>query len=105
MKRTLPNTSNVRERIIDTKDDRGTFHIYKQQDCEKMMDAIRDLPSYLREQRKTQEGVKYLGSVPNLLAVAWAKEWGVRLYGREWLQLTKRRLKHDPNWNRLRVQR
>ena len=95
--------SGISEHIIDTNDAKSTFHIVKTQDCEKVMAAVAALPEHLRYRSNTQDSQKLLGTVPNILAVAWAKEWGVKLYSRAWLERVSKRLRHDPNWSGLRV--
>lgn len=91
------------EFIID-KQDRSGFHIVKQQDCEAIIKAIQAAPEHMVRQRlNTQNSQKYLGSVPNILAIAWAKEWGVRLYSKAWTERVAQRLRNDPNWRQLRA--
>lgn len=95
---------HVQEFIVDKQDLSG-FHIVKQQDCERIIKAIKAAPEHMvRKRLNTQNSQKYLGSVPSVLAVAWAKEWGVKLFSKEWSQLSAQRLKHDPNWRQLRAE-
>lgn len=77
--------------------------LVKQQDCEPIIKAIHEVPDMVRRVVNTQSSNRYIGSVPNLIAVEWAKEWGVRLYSHEWKQKAAYRLKNDPNWSKLRV--
>ena len=93
----------VREWSVDENDLKSTFHLVKTQDCEPIMKAISAIPAEQRAKFNTQRGHKYLGSVPNVVALSWAKEWGVRLYSKEWQAKSVDRLKHDPTWNRLRA--
>lgn len=93
----------VRERFVDENDAKNTFHLVKSQDCEPIMDAIAAIPPEQRLRMNTQRGHKYLGSVPNVVALQWAKDWGVKLYSRAWQERAAKTLKHDPNWNRLRA--
>lgn len=99
----MPAPGEIRERVIYENDAKNTFHFFKQQDCEKIIAAIGDYPSHLRRKASTQDAAKLIGTVPNLLAISWAKEWGVRPFSREWTQKCKERLKNDPNWRSLRV--
>ena len=93
----------IHERIVDGDASKGEFHILKTQDCEPMFEAIKALGDNAIRKINTQHGRKYLGSVPNLLAINWAKEWGVRPFSKEWTEKAKHRLKHDPDWNLLRA--
>lgn len=86
---------------IDTLSD-GRFRILSQQDCEAVITLMRETDTR-RLRPSTQDATKLIGSVPNLLAVAWAQEWGVKLLSREWIERAQKRLKHDPNWRSLRV--
>ena len=102
----------VKERFVDErggvggKDTDALFHIVREQDCQGIIDAIKAAPSYMaRKKPSTQDSQRWVGSVPNLMAVQWAKEWGVKLYSKEWVALAGKRLKTDPNWKQLRVTR
>ena len=88
-----------REFIVD---DAEGFHIVKQQDCGKILTAIREGRDYEHVRTNTQNSQKYLGSVPNIVALSWAKEWGVALYSRAWTEKARQRLKVDPDWKYLR---
>lgn len=90
----------VREFIVDGTD---CFHIVKVQNCDAILQAIKETPDHMVRTVNTQHSQKYVGSVPNVVALNWAKEWGVRLYSKEWLQKARHRLKHDPDWRSLRV--
>ena len=92
--------TQIIERVIDHSDG---FTIAKEQDCEEIIKAIKATGDLRRRITNTQHSQKYIGSVPNLVAVAWAKEWGVRPFSREWLEKTKKRLLSDPNWRSLRA--
>ena len=96
--------TNIRERFIDENDDKNTFHLLRSQDCEKIMEAVAAIPPSQRARMNTQRAHKYLGSVPNVVALNWAKEWGVALYSREWNDKAANRMKNDPEWNRLRAE-
>jgi hypothetical protein len=94
----------IRERIIDGDKSKGEFHIIKTQDCEGIMKAIHAIPDHIMRSRiNTQYSQRYVGSVPNVVALRWAHEWGVKLYSKEWLEKTRHRLKFDPNWRKLRM--
>ncbi len=96
--------TTIREHIVDGDKSAGEFHIVKTQDCEDILKVIKEMPDHnMKQIINTQKGHRYLGSVPNLIAVEWAKEWGVRLYSKEWNEKAARRLKHDPDWNSLRM--
>lgn len=91
------------EFFIDENDKKNTFHIVKTQDCEGIIKAIKELPDHNPYTGNTQDAHKYVGTVPNLCAVNWAKEWGVPPYSKEWLKKTVQRLKFDPDWKQLRA--
>lgn len=91
------------EFIIDENDAKSTFHIVKTQDCAGVLQAIKELPDHMQYSANTQDSHSFVGTVPNLVAVNWAKEWGVRLYSKEWLIKTTHRLKFDPDWKQLRA--
>lgn len=94
-------SGQIKERFVDGSD--GKLHLVKEQDCEGILRAIKDLPDLVVQKKLRAASNRLIGSVPNILAVAWAKEWGVRLYSREWLEMSMKRVKHDPNWSALRV--
>ena len=94
---------SVTERIVDTNDVKGTFHIVKNQDCEGIIKVLHELNDHVPVKRSTQVTRRLVGTVPNIVAVQWAKEWGVRLYSREWAEKVHKRLKTDPNWVALRA--
>lgn len=93
----------LRERIVDGDASTGEFHIVKTQDCSKILDAMKALPDHMVQKVCTQHSHNYVGTVPNIIAVQWSREWGVKLYSKEWLEKTSQRLKHDPNWKGLRA--
>lgn len=88
------------ERIVSYGD--GTFALAKTQDVEPVIKAVQSMSNtFTRTQRKKSE-MHYVGSIPVLVGVQWAKEWGVRLYSKEFMRLAAKRLKTDPNWAKLR---
>lgn len=93
----------VLSRYIDTNNRNAEvgFALLKQQDVEPIMKAIAEMPDHMVKQR-INASQKYIGSVPNVMAVAWAKEWGVRLYSREWTEKARKRL-DDPDYAALRI--
>lgn len=91
---------SVREYIIDSADE---FHIVKVQDCSAILRAIKETPDHISSAYAAKSAMKYLGSVPNLIALNWAKEWGVKLYSHEWMEKARKRLMHDPDWSSLKV--
>jgi len=94
----------VKERWIDTNDDKGTFHLYKTEDVQSVLDELKaNSDDVARVRGTTQTSGKKLGTIPNLVAVQWAKEWNVNCYGKEWLALAGKRIKTDPNWRHLRA--
>lgn len=94
---------HTHERIIDGDKSRGEFHIVKSMDVEPMLKALQELPEHIRYKRSTQSGVRHLFSLPPLIAVTWAREWGVSLYSHEFNELARSRVMNDPNWQKLRV--
>jgi hypothetical protein len=64
---------------------------------------MKELPDHMRYTTNSQRSQRLVGTVPNVVALQWAKEWGVKLYSKEWLEKTRQRLKHDPNWKGLRA--
>ena len=93
----------MREHIIDENDDKNTFHIVKTQDCEGVIKAVNEMADHAQHTVNTQSSHNFVGTVPNLVAINWATEWGVRLYSKEWLAKTTHRLKNDPDWSALRA--
>ena len=93
----------ISERFVSGDKSKAEFHLVKTQDCQKILDAMKELPDHMRYTGHTQHSQRMVGTVPNILAVSWAKEWGVRLYSKEWLEKTAKRLKTDPNWKALRA--
>lgn len=94
---------HARERIVDDVSG-GKIHIVKTQDCEAVITAMREVGSFRRSFRpNTQDSMKLIGSIPNILALSWAQEWGVKLYSREFMQKARQRLKFDPDWKSLRA--
>lgn len=94
-------TGQIRERFVDGSD--GKLHLVKTQDCEAILRTIKEMPDHVVQKKMRNASNRLVGSVPNILAVAWAKEWGVKLYSREWIEMSMKRLKNDPNWSALRV--
>lgn len=93
----------IGERIIDGDASKGEFHIVKTQDCEKILNTMKELPDHMRQVINTQHSHKYIGTIPNIVALNWAHEWGVKLYSKEWLAKAAERLKNDPDWKGLRA--
>lgn len=92
----------VREYFVDRPN--GGFHLVKEQECDAILKAIKEAPDLMvRRRLDTQNSQKYVGSVPNILAIHWAKEWGVKLYSKEWTRLAHQRITKDPNWRLLRA--
>lgn len=90
------------ERFVERSD--GSLVQIKTQDCDAVIAAMREVSEMqVRRRVNTQDHMKLLGSVPNVLALAWANEWGVAVYSKEWLEKTKNRLRNDPNWRLLRA--
>lgn len=99
------NLGYATERIVDNAVRDHSFSIIRTQDCDEIIKGVKassDLKTSTRP--NTQRSQKYLGSVPNILAVEWAKEWNVTLYSKEWMQLAARRLKYDSRYAKLRAE-
>lgn len=47
---------------------------------------------------------RMVGSIPFILGAQWAKEWGVKLYSKEWLEKAQKRIETDPNFKKLRIE-
>lgn len=77
--------------------------IKKTQDFEPLLTFVDDAATNITVQRRRDSAVRLTGTIPDLVAVSWAREWGVRLYSREWLEKAHQRVKHDPNWRKLRI--
>lgn len=90
----------IAEQIVDTTDG---FAIVKQQDCDKIIQAIQATGDMARRTTNTQHSLRYTGSIPMILAAAWAEEWGVRLLSNEWREKAAQRLLNDPDWRSLRA--
>lgn len=95
------NQGEVVERLIDRSD--GSIVQVKTQDCEAVITLMREYAEMAPRRVNTQDSTKLLGSVPNVIALSWAQEWGVQLFSKEWLAKTKHRLRHDPDWRSLRA--
>lgn len=97
------HNSPVLERYIDTNNRNAEvgFALLKQQDVEPIMKAIAEMPDHMMK-RRIDASTKFIGTVPNVMAVAWAKEWGVKLYSREWTERARKRL-DDPDYSGLRL--
>jgi len=92
--------SPIREHTVDHGE--GRFSIVKTQDVEPMLRAIHELPD-LAKRRQYAQGRRLLGSVPNVIALQWARESGLRLYSTEWMQYARKKLQSG-EFAKLRVQ-
>lgn len=81
----------------------GEFSLVRVQDCDKIIEGVKDASDLAVRRANTQSFQRYLGSVPCIIALEWSNEWGVRLYSKEWTQKARHRLLHDPNWRLLRA--
>lgn len=96
--------SRAVERMIDDTHLDGRLHIVKTQNCDGVIAAMKEVfDVHTYKKYNTQTATKLVGSVPNIVALNWAQEWGVRLYSKEWLEKARHRLKHDPDWRSLRA--
>ena len=94
---------HVFDRIVDDTDP-DTLHVVKTQDVEGVMKAMKEVTTFAPARRSsTQDSQKLVGSVPTLVAYMWAKECGVQLHSKEWLQKARARLKHDPDYRMFRA--
>lgn len=93
----------IQERWVDDPDTIGKFHILKHQDCEDILKTINELPSHVVSEQLRKSAQRLIGTVPAVFAHAWAKEWGCKLYGKEWLELAAKRLEHDGRYAKLKV--
>lgn len=90
----------VRETLFE---DHEGLIVLRSQECDKILQAVKEAKDYEVRTVNTQRSQRYLGSVPNVVAVSWAQEWGVKLFSAEWSEKASRRLKHDPDWKYLKV--
>lgn len=95
------NNGESTERFVFDSD--GKIHHVKTQDCDAVITLMREYGDMAPRRVNTQDSMKLLGSVPNVLALSWAQEWGVKLFSKEWLAKTRHRLRHDPDWRNLRA--
>lgn len=95
------NQGHVQERFLDGSD--GKLHQIKTQDCDAILTLMREYGEMAPRRVNTQDSTKLLGSVPTVLALSWAQEWGVTLLSKEWLEKARDRLRNDPDWRLLRA--
>lgn len=72
----------------------GLLHVKKTQDCEEIIRAIRSV-------ERKHKNLRYEGSIPNVIALEWAKECGAPLFSKEWKEYAMRQMK-SPNYKFLR---
>lgn len=82
--------------------DTGVLRIERKQDVEHILKAIHAMPDLMTRRQVAGSGMKYVGSVPNLIAVKWATESGTRLYSKEWLEYARKQM-DKPEWSKLKV--
>lgn len=85
-----------------TGSDTGVLRVRRTQDVEQILKAIHEIPDHMSRRSAASSGMKYVGSIPNLIAVHWATESGTRLYSKEWLAYARNKM-DDPTWAKLKV--
>ncbi len=81
--------NSIRYRYAYDKAD-GNLIISKTQNVDELLRAI----NFLEAPRNTYgKSLKYLGSIPNVLALEWAKECGHPLYSKEWKEYSLKKLR------------
>lgn len=82
------NASDVTERIIDTA---GGFVIERQQVVDDVIEAVHDYGSALPKSVKNQ-AMRYVGSIPVLIANQWSAECGAAIGTREFAEYVEKKL-------------
>lgn len=73
----------------------GKLVVIKTQDVEPIINAIHHMPDVMDRRKIAKAARRYLATVPNIIALQWAKESGTRLYSKEWQEVVMKKLKTD----------
>ena len=80
----------------------GFLTIRKTQDVEPIIKAVHDMPDQITAAKYRRQATRYIGSVPAVIGLQWAKEAGVRYLSKEWREVCVRKLK-EPEWSKLKL--
>lgn len=88
----------VREKFLFDADG-NTVRVIRTQDTEPILDALKERSTHYTT--NLGGSGKYLGTIPPIVAVEWAKECGAAIGTKEWLVYAKKKLKSN-EWLRLK---
>lgn len=86
----------------DSASDPGRVTIIKTQNVDAILRTIHELPEHMSRRKVAKSGQRLIGTVPNVIALKWAQESGLRLYSKEWMAYARKKL-DDPEWAKLKV--
>lgn len=72
------------------------------QSIEPIFDGVKAMSDLLPASHSGPAGSKYVGSIDDLTARNWAREWGVKMYTKEFNQLAAERIKSDSDYSKFR---
>lgn len=80
----------------------GGFRIHTEQECDDTLTAVREAADLIP--RKTKgDGATFVGSIPVVQALIFAKECGSAVGTREWAEYARKKM--DGEFKRLKVER
>jgi endo-alpha-1,4-polygalactosaminidase (GH114 family) len=81
----------------------GNLTVVKTQDVEPVLKAIHYVPTAVDKAKYLKSNQWYLGSVPSVIGLEWARQHGVRYLSREWKEIAVKKLRHDPEFSKLKI--
>lgn len=81
----------------------GTMHIKHTLNAEPVMEAMKAYGDIVSGSRSRVAGAKMVGALDPITAAQWAKETGIKLHTKEFVQYVVNRLKTDRDYSKFRV--
>ena len=85
-------------RLLDTDTITGTSTYFKKEDGKTLIKTTQDVDPILEYNRLKSEGLNkkeerwYVGTIPNVICMQWAKECGHKIYSKEWREYAFKQL-------------
>jgi len=94
------------KRLIDNSNGVKTYHSYDSNTGQNVIESVQDVEPFFERSKVLAEGLNkkeewwYIGSIPDVVIMQWAKECGHKPYSKGWTQYAMKQL-NDRDYRKL----
>ena len=94
------------KRLIDDSNGIKTYHSFDANTGKNVIESVQDVEPFFERSKLLAEGLNkkeewwYIGSIPDILIMQWAKECGAKPYSKEWQKYAVKQM-NDRDYRKL----